>query len=361
MSRRPLEIRLEESLSPRELSEVTAIVAVSGGADSVALALALAANRVAGPGRLIVAHFNHGWRGAESDADERFVRELAESLDLPIAIGHSERPKEAARDERSARRERMAFLRRTSEVHGARFVLTAHTWDDQVETVLHRVLRGTGISGLAGIPLAREFGFATLVRPFLKIERRAILEYLGEIDQPFRSDRSNADPRYFRNRLRGKLLPLLREEYNPRVDAALARLGEAAGETREVLADWSDSILAGAARAEDGALSLDCGRLRNLPEYVQREVLLRAWRSMGWPEQSMGRREWRRLAAMIDPLTDRETRRSNSPGGVFAERRGEILSLWRPAGALAGSQATPPRDANLATPALEFASRMPLG
>src|SRR5262245_32292513 len=211
----PLDLpaQLAAGWPPEAWRDVTILVAVSGGADSVALLHALAQLRTAGEGRLIVAHFNHRLRGAESDGDQAFVEELAARLGLAVVIGRrdggtDERPDAA--DEESLRESRYAFLRLESGVHGARYVATAHTADDQVETVLLNILRGTGLAGLAGIPRVRPLAEATtLIRPLLGVSRGEILGYLASLDQPFREDASNRNLEYTRNRVRHELLPLL--------------------------------------------------------------------------------------------------------------------------------------------------------
>src|SRR4051812_5247125 len=176
------------------------VVAVSGGADSVALLRALVEIGEPG-GRLVVAHLNHGLRGAESDGDEAFVRELCgglpdvefrgERIDVRAAGGNLEA---------AARRERYAWLSRVAGECGLAWGATGHTADDQAETVLHRLLRGAGLQGLRGIAVGRELRpGVTVVRPLLGATRAEVLDFLREIGQPFHEDRSNLDLRFTRN------------------------------------------------------------------------------------------------------------------------------------------------------------------
>jgi tRNA(Ile)-lysidine synthase len=195
--------------------DVTALVAVSGGADSVALLRAAMSVRRPGTGRLIVAHCNHGLRGKESDDDERFVRDLSARLGLECEVGRAalDGQTTASVSEQTARAARYAFLCEAAARQGARYVATAHTADDQAETVLHRVIRGTGLAGLAGIQKHRELLHGvSLVRPLLQVRRSVLLEYLRDLGQDHRQDSSNHSPKFTRNRLRHDLIPRLQRD-----------------------------------------------------------------------------------------------------------------------------------------------------
>ena len=125
-------------------------------------------------------------------------------------------------------------MQSTAERLGARYVVTAHTADDQAETILHRILRGTGVAGLAGMRRARPLGpAATLIRPLLDVRRAEILAYLSELQQPFQDDASNSDLGFTRNRIRHELLPRLAADYNSDVVAALLRLGQTAHDAQQ--------------------------------------------------------------------------------------------------------------------------------
>ena len=137
--------------------------------------------------------------------------------------------------EATARRARYAVLEEMAGRSGARFVVTAHTADDQAETILHRILRGTGLRGLGGMARSRRLGPATLLRPLLGIGRAELAAYLRDRRQAFRTDASNRDLRFARNRIRNELLPLLLAHYNPAVVDALLRLGELAGESQSLI------------------------------------------------------------------------------------------------------------------------------
>lgn len=211
------------------------VIAVSGGADSCALLLAvweLVKSR-----RLdlsvVVAHLDHGLRGEEAAADAAWVLKLAGGLGYECRVGRAEVADRAHRSgdnlEQAARGERYEFLARTAREQGARYVLTGHTLDDQAETVLLALLRGSGAEGLSGMPRTRaldEGGDVSLARPLLGWARRADTEaYCREQCVEPRRDAMNEDERYRRVRVRRQLIPLL-ETFNPRAVEALARAAD---------------------------------------------------------------------------------------------------------------------------------------
>ncbi len=212
------------------------LVAASGGADSTALALVL---RELGC-RPVLAHVHHGIRGKAADADARFVRALARKLGAPFFLGKFNVPAEAQKTgeslEMAARRLRRGFLVQTAKREKIRFIATGHTADDQAETVLLRIARGTSVAGLAGIPYAATQGGATFIRPLRDATRNQVVEFLKSRRQPWREDATNADDFALRNRVRHEILPLLEKRLNPAVRPALLRLADIAAAEDEVLA-----------------------------------------------------------------------------------------------------------------------------
>lgn len=317
---------------PNDWKDVTTLAAVSGGADSVALLRALAAIRPAGPGRLVVAHFNHRLREAAADADAAFVAKLAGELGLPCDVGSADAAvapthRDQTGIEESARNARYEFLKAAAGRYGARYVATAHTADDQAETVLHRIVRGTGLSGLSGMRRARPLMHGvSLIRPLLGVRRAELLNYLWRLGQQFCDDATNQDLGFTRNRLRHELLPRLAAEYNSQVSDALLRLARLAGEAQAVIAALVDELLRGCVRNEADRIVFDCGLLANQPRYVVRESLLAAWRRRQLPEQAMGFAQWDELAKLVQtrvsvPLS------TTLPGGIRVCREGDSLVI----------------------------------
>jgi tRNA(Ile)-lysidine synthase len=307
------------------------VVAVSGGPDSVALLRAL---RALGVGRLVVAHLNHRLRGPESDADERFVAELvgalaAEAHGLELRCDRIDVRARAGGDnlEAAARRLRYDWLGRVAQEAGLGGVATGHTADDQAETVLHRLLRGSGLKGLRGIAPRRPLcPGVTLLRPLLGVRRAEVLAYLEELGQPYRQDSSNLDLSRTRNRIRRELLPHLAEGYNPEVVAALGRLAEQAEEVYAAAEAEARALLAEAERPRAGALLVFERRsLAAAPRGRVREALRLVWEREGWPMAEMGFDAWERLAAVARG----ESAAVDLPGGVRARGRGRVVQVGR--------------------------------
>lgn len=278
------------------------LVAVSGGCDSVGLLLALRRLAPSLGLRLTVAHLNHNLRGEQARDDARFVERLGESLDLPVVVGQW-RPSRPAHFEADARAGRYAWLLETAKARGASVVAVGHHRDDQAETVLHRILRGTGPRGLAGIPPIRPLApdhSITLVRPLLDVPRREIEEELARIGQNFRHDPTNADPAYTRSRIRTELLPQLAADYNPQVAEALARLGELAAANQDLLDALLGDLQTRAVRTiDDHQITIDPAATAGISPHAIAEVVRRAWRAAQWPERGMTARRWSRVAALI--------------------------------------------------------------
>jgi len=329
-----LETALTGAWPAAEWRDVHALLAVSGGADSVAMLRAAwaAKQRFGGEGRLYAAHFNHGLRPADASADETWLAALCNRLEVPLEIGRCDVTALAAEQgdglEAAARVARYEFLRGSAERLGTRFVAVAHTADDQVETVLHRLLRGTGVAGLAGMPRVRPLSpTVTLVRPMLSVRRADVLKYLAAIDQDYRTDASNADPRFTRNRLRHDLLPRLRAEYNVDVDQALVRLATQADESQQLIARLAHALYVRGMKMSAGNISVDCSALAGDLPILVREACKTAWGVVGWPQQNMGFEAWCQLAALISQ--DADGRSLNLPGGVNARRLGDRVEISR--------------------------------
>ena len=312
------------------------VVAVSGGPDSMALLhvlLDLSSRLALGP--LVVAHLNHQLRGQESDADEAFVREWcaarARAGGPPLRF-HSDRVDVAAlaRSRRTnleamARRVRYEWLASVAEREKTRRVTTGHTANDQAETVLHRLVRGSGLRGLRGIPERRPLSRnVELVRPLLHVTRAEVLAYLEEQRQAFQEDSSNRNVRNTRNRIRHELLPYLAAHCNPAIVETLCRLAQQANLAHAQYEIQAAALLAEVEMAPAGEmLVFDRRRLASYPRSLIREMFRLAWRRRDWPERAMGFEEWDRLAAVaLGELTAVDL-----PGGIHARARERVVQL----------------------------------
>ncbi len=282
-------------------------IAVSGGADSVALLRGLLELRRELGVVLSVAHFHHGIRGTDADADQQFVSGLAAQYDLEFHLGSGNAP-DYAREEKvsletAARNLRHQFFATLITEHRADKIATAHTLDDQAETVLMRVIRGAGTRGLAGIaPLHEQ---KHLIRPLLDISRREIEDYLRSLRQPWREDLTNQDLSHTRNKVRRRLLPLL-EEFNPEIRGTLGEIAEIARGEAEYWKKQREPVLerlvqrgkpSRSGRSSSGKAgeirSVDLAGLLALPLALQRELLHALGKQIGLPL------EFRHIEALI--------------------------------------------------------------
>ncbi len=298
------------------------LVAVSGGADSVALLLCLVelALQPARRYQLGVAHLDHGLR-PDAAADARFVADLAAEFDLEVVCERIDVAEEAARTgqsiETAARRVRYGFLQAAAVAGGCEAIATAHHAADNVETVLHRILRGTGVGGLAGIPFQRACdgpGDLRIIRPMLAVTAADAKAYLTAGGRSWRTDATNADIRHTRNRIRHELLPLLRQ-YNPRVDDAIAKLARTAARAAEILAEVGQSALADVTvDADPGQLALDAAALTRMGAARAAETFCAALAQLGAPMQGIGFDHIERLLDL--PAAPDGRGRVELPGGL---------------------------------------------
>ena len=302
--------------------ELPGIVAVSGGADSVALLMALHNNPTGG---LIVAHLNHGLRGAESDADERFVRDLALEWNRPCRVAHVDLAREGCGEnlEAAARAARYRWFAEVAADVEAGWIATGHHADDQAETVLHRLMRGTGLQGLRGIAPIRRDGAVPVLRPLLTVPRKELLEFLGEHRQAYRTDSSNADPRFTRNRIRHELLPLM-ASFNAEVVAAL---GRTAVQAEEFFLDQQQEGVRLLTLVElektDRTNVLDAIRLQTLGEPAIRLICRALWARERWSASAMTFAHWARIAEIALGIHSA----ADFPGNVHIRRNGGRLEI----------------------------------
>ena len=331
-------------------------IGVSGGADSVALLRALS-NRSRELGLVLhVAHLHHGLRGEEADADQAFIAGLASQLNLPFHVEKIDTAALAAADpasskpaesiEEAARRLRYQWFRQLMSAGQVDAVATAHTLDDQAETVLAKFLRGAWTEGLSGIHPFVDFPEGRILRPFLATKRAEIEAWLNSIGQPWREDSSNRHLTFTRNRIRHELLPLL-ETWNPRLRDHLSQMAELA---RDEESFWADEVTRAAAsiilpgrpvrgggRAASEGLALDIAQFAALHPALQRRVLRHSADQLGFAPDFRATEALRALA-----LTGRAGQKSEHAGGLRGERTHRELRLSiQPAASSPGPVATP--------------------
>ena len=343
-------------------------VAVSGGADSVALLLGLveantptAQNKLPLGVVLTAAHVHHGLRGADADSDEGFVRELCAQLGVPLTVFRVDTAARQAAEsegvEEAARELRYQALRGLMQTGLVDVVATAHTLDDQAETVVMKMLRGAWTEGLGGIsPEIPGAATGRIVRPLLGVPRAEVETFLHQRGQAWREDATNRDVSLTRNRVRHQLMPILRD-FNPRVDSLLARTAEVA---REEEAYWQIEVarvlpqvllpgkpVRGGGRAVSTAVgevgyAMELERLRALPAALRRRIVRAAARKVhaeagGANAGSFvlsGEETAKVLAlagfgGMAGAVTGKIGSRLELHGGLRVERSAREIRLWR--------------------------------
>lgn len=337
---RPLEERFAESfdrLVP-DGAGTHLLVAVSGGVDSVALLDLLRARARAVPLRLTVAHLDHAMREG-SAADAAWVRELCTRWDIPLVEERLDTPPAS---EEAARDARYAFLRSAARRCGADLIATAHTADDQAETVLFRAVRGTGLRGLAGIRARTPHG---VIRPLLTFWRDEVVAYAERRRLEWREDPSNLDVRFARNRIRQRILPEIEAEIAPGARRNLVALARLAAEAEAVLERLAREARRELMRREGADLVLARDRLQAYDPAVASRVLRSVLRELGCVPGRAGTRA--ALQFITDAPSGREMR---LPGGVRIAVEFREARLSVPAGTpadetveIAGPGAMPPR------------------
>lgn len=302
------------------------MVAVSGGPDSVALLHLFCRLREAWGWRLHVAHLDHQLR-PEAEAEARFVWNLARDWGLGISLGREQvrsraRPGDSLED--VARRVRREFLLRVARVMGAEKVVLGHHADDQAETVLLHLLRGSGTGGLAGMAWQQ----GVFVRPLLEVTRAEIESYCSRHRLPFVRDPSNADPSFWRNRIRGELIPLLQSKFNPRIVEAVGQTAQVLAEEDRYLEEELDRLwphLLSEVRPERVALVRS--ELAALPLALRRRAVRRAFFLLVGRENNF--LTYRQVEEVLATLLGQPGKRISLPQGVTAFGEGERLVLSR--------------------------------
>ena len=297
------------------------LIALSGGADSVALAWALCRIRDKEGWRLWVAHVNHGLRGEESDGDQAFVEALCRRLNLPLTCRRLVPPDQPG--ETWAREARYQALEEIAVQADCGVIALAHHRDDQAETLLEHLLRGTGPEGLAGMRTFSRMGEITLARPLLGLSRAELREALTGAGETWREDSSNAQAQCLRNRLRLEILPAL-EALVPGAAGRLASAARLQAQEQAMLEEEEERFLG---QTDRGWRALPLAALEELHPAMQARVLRRWWRNLAPKEARLDERQ---TAAWMQVLTGIRGARCNLPGDWHGERGYDFLHAVPP-------------------------------
>lgn len=313
------------------------LLAVSGGADSIALLHSLAALKSQGriAADLVCAHINHQLRGLASDADERFVVEQARQLALPMVTQSVEVQSYAHTHglsvETAGRHLRLAALRAIAHSQGCTWIATGHQKNDNAETVLHRLLRGTGFRGLAGIRPKRRLDGMSFASPLLCVTRGEIVQYLETRGLHWQEDQTNVDTVYTRNYLRHRLLPFLQQEARGCLVEELAGLATAAGRLYRRVEAQAEEAWSRLALLQGDTVIFPTSDLAALPELVAVELIRKALTRLAVGERDLTERHYQRILLLARIPEGGNT--VSLPGSALARREAQqiVLRAARPA------------------------------
>jgi len=302
------------------------LAAVSGGPDSVFLLYALhSLKKKLGMDKLCVCNLDHGLRGKESREDSLFVKGLAARLELELIqkkINLKRTKPKGLSTEELAREERYHFFGEAAKRTKAGVIATGHTLDDQAETVLMRIVRGSSSKGVVGILPVRKLGHLRIVRPLLELEKSQIRKALDVEGMPYRIDSTNLEPIYFRNVVRKDIIPFL-ERYNPRLKRAMFSLAEHLREDLEFINEAKSEFGKNIRETGRGRLEIKLKDMVIQPKALQKEILRDALDKIGGEVKKLSFRHWKELEYFI------KYKRAGSsidlPGGVRVTRKTSAL------------------------------------
>lgn len=311
---------------------------VSGGADSICMLHILKElNEIEDfRWKLIVAHVNHGLRGKESDEDEQYVKQVTEKLGLPFMAVHADVKREKEREglsmEEAGRKLRHKLLRDIAMKEKAQKIALAHTFDDQSETILFRIIRGTGLRGLRGIPAIRMLSKRDdlfLIRPMIEVERGEIEAYLKEKKIPFRQDSSNFDTTITRNFIRRDLLPTIEKRLNPRVKYALVKLGQISRSFYVCMREISKEIFEGVRlMGREGEIDFSVQEFSKFPPAIQTLVIDQAVRQLLGRLPHLNFEHYVGVISLCSNYGHGKV--VQLPKGLQAKRESYVLKIYRP-------------------------------
>ncbi|MCC6545008.1 MAG: tRNA lysidine(34) synthetase TilS [Nitrospirae bacterium] len=303
------------------------LVAVSSGPDSVCLLHVLKELQDENNLSLNIAHLNHGFRGEEAEDDARFVQDMGDSLGIPVIAEYSDIPAYARAEriskQEAAREVRYRFLSSASDKTGADRIALGHTADDQAETFLMRLLRGSGSHGLSGIPPVR----GMIIRPLIGVLRKEISEYLSSYNIRCRIDSSNLSPVYLRNKIRLELIPYLAKEYNPNIMNTIIRSLNVLRDEDIFLENYVKTMFRDVVKNQaDGIIQFDVKRFNACEKPVKRRLVRCAVEFLKGSEGIA--LSFQHVEEALSLLYHNRSGEINLPAGVVAERRGDLFSIY---------------------------------
>jgi tRNA(Ile)-lysidine synthase len=296
----------------------TVVVGVSGGADSVATLRVLHEMAKCLEISLVAAHINHGFRGDAARHDATFVASLCRCLGIPCYVAEIDVPaiiaSQGGSPQQVSREQRLAYFRDVAQKVGASTLILGHHQDDQVETILLHLVRGSGSDGLVGMRAKTVYNGLTIVRPLLAVSRKEVLAYLELLGQPYCVDASNFKEDYTRNYMRLRVIPSLRE-INPSISEVICRLGALAAEDSQELWRQADKVWHQAVRRDTVGIHLAVQMLCEVSPAISRRLIRRAWEELHLDRQNL---EFVHVEAIMQLCTAQMGRHVNLPADTVA-------------------------------------------
>lgn len=304
---------------------------VSGGPDSVFLLHALNHLKSDLGVTLTVANLDHGVRGEASEKDSDFVRKTAERLGLEYfheSIKQGEAVNKKLSKEENLREARYSFYKKAAKKLKANIVATGHMLDDNAETIVMRIVKGTSLKGLSGIPPVRIDGNMKIIRPLIETEKNDILDFLKKHNIPYRVDHTNTDEAFLRNRVRRKLLPYL-SQYNPRIKFALTNMAESLRDDLEFM-ETEMSLKGDIVKEKKSLFFINLKDLVVQPKALQRQILKDALTKSGANIKKLGFRHWKDMREFLK--FNRKGQAIDLPGDIRITREQDriVFSARRP-------------------------------
>ena len=303
------------------------VVGLSGGPDSTALAVTLAQIAPSMGVQLIIAHFNHGLRGREANEDERSASRLAKKLGLSFVSRKMDKKavKKGLSPEDFYRQQRYQFFDEVGKSNHAGKIALGHNLQDQAETVLLHLLRGSGLEGLKGIMPLRDGKY---IRPLIEISREEIVSFLDEAGIAYRQDSSNESKLHLRNKIRLELLPYLKKEFNPRIDETLAQMAEILREENKFIKECVDQALKSTCiKKQKNRIILNIEYVNILPLAIQRRLLKELLENFSSQKNGIVFLHINSISKLLQSLES--GRKICLPYGIEARREYENLILER--------------------------------
>jgi tRNA(Ile)-lysidine synthase len=297
------------------------LLAISGGPDSIALlhVMCVLKNEDLLKAELFCAHLNHQLRGADADIDECFVIEQASKLNLPITTKRLNVQRYAFNNklsiETAARKVRIKFLVDVARANHCKWIATGHQKNDNAETIVHRLIRGTGFRGLAGIWPIKSFDrTAKFIRPLLCVTRNEIIRYLRERNLNWRQDRTNIDCKYRRNYIRHKLLTAVQQDCTEPIQEQLSELAESAQRFHRLICGRAEKLWTAVSRRDGNKVILHVAGFSSEPEPVQLELIRRSLATIGGGEKGMTRQHYRKILQLAQRNSNSNSKKIQLPG-----------------------------------------------